>query len=380
MIRIYQRILFFLVLLIVLSLLFSGCFLLREDKSPLKIGVVISENFDNKCEYLRGFDIGVSEYYNSPVDTDVLVYKAVAEDKEKLLSVLDSLIISEKVDLIYGFDKTWMLEEAAFHTRKMNIPIFTPWLEEPLRRTSDYRNVFYCKLSNTVTTYALAEYAVDRKNSWVFIEESVSDILRKGNAFVSRFTQIGGAVMLREDVKSNNLNTYSLKKEYNIMANKPDNYYVAVSKGKLTGIIKDLNDVLPQGLPLYCDTKLEYKEMIDLSMLFQGKIYFAGYLNHSEIDNNSTREFKRVYQQKCGSELVSDTPAIEYDFLKFLMKAHESEGVDLTEKLLSTSYNGITGKFRIDSKGSIVRRDIGIIEMINGRQESFKFLTPEAVN
>ncbi len=363
-----------------ITLMISGCFLFKEEKKPLRIGVVISQTFDDECEFLEGFDIGVSEYYKNPINTEIIAIKAVAPDTLRLHNVLDSLILGEKVDLLYGFDKLWMLEETAFYTRKKNVPIFTPWIVEPFRRTADFPNVFYCKLSRASLTNALAEYAVDRSNSWAFIEENVPEISRSGNLFVSRFTQFGGAVLLREDVRDNELDSYSLKRKYNIVANKPDNYYVAVSKDKLESTIRDLNNLLNQNLPIYCDTKLDFRDMITLSKLYQGQIFFYSYMNLTEVGNENTKVFEQKYLRTCGHALASDTPAVEYDFVKFVMRAHRADGDNLRVKLANTTYNGISGKFRIDSKDNVVMRDIGILEMINGRVENFMFLTPQTVN
>ena len=365
------------VLLLLITLLLTGCFLWEKEKVPLKIGVVVSKVFDDDCEYLKGFNIGLQDFYNNPVDTEVIAYKIIVTDTKELHEALDSLLITEKVDVLYGFDESWMLQETAFYTRKKNVPVFTPWITEPFKNSSSFPNVFYCQLSNTEQTSALTEFAVDRKNSWVFMDESVTDLRRKGSAFVSRFQELGGVVLLRENVKGK-LSNYELRKKYNIVANKPDNFYVAVTKEKLKDIVSDLNNLLSHNLPLFCDIRLSYREMKEISMMYQGKMYFYYYLNYTEIDNEELSQFLLKYHRNCGIQLKTDTPVIEYDFVKYLMKAHQlEEGENYLDKLTRTRYSGLSGDVWIDGKTGKIRKDIGIVEMINGQVENFKFLTPE---
>ena len=292
----------------------------------------------------------------------------------------------DKVPLFIDYTDTDSVLASGPAFQNAKIPFITVGATSPKIPTQVGDMMFLACFGDNVQAAVGAEYAFKKfgKNAYFLWDKGVEYTTFLGGYFKSRFTELGGTLVLEEsyDDKATDFSPQIAK--IKALATKPDFYYVAAMPYNVGPIVKQFRDAGITG-PIVGGDGYDTPDLVKVAGAAADNVYFT---THALMDatggTDGIKKFIAAYNKEYTHDPENAFAALGYDTV-FLMadavkRANGTDSAAVKKALEETKgFPGITGLVTFSADTHVPQKGVTMIAITGGKFTLGAEVVPEKV-
>ena len=246
--------------------------------------------------------------------------------------------------------------------------------------------MFLACFGDNVQAAAGAEFAFKKfgKNAYLLWDKGVEYTTLLGGYFKSRFTELGGTLLLEDSYGDKETNFSSQIAKVKALPTKPDFYYVAAMPYNVGPVVKQFRDAGITG-PIVGGDGYDTPDLVKVAGAAANNVFFS---THALMDatggTDGIKKFIAAYKTEYGHEPENAFAALGYDTVYLLADAVKRAGgtdsAAVKAALEGTKdFKGITGAITFSADAHVPQKGVTIIDVESGKFTLGAEVVPEKV-
>ncbi len=292
----------------------------------------------------------------------------------------------DKVPLFIGYTDTDSVLASGPAFQNARIPFITVGATSPKLPKQVGDMMFLAAFGDNVQAAVGAEYAFKKfgKNAYFLWDKGVEYTTLLGAYFKSRFTELGGTLVLEEsyDDKATDFSPQIAK--IKALATKPDFYYVAAMPYNVGPIVKQFRDAGITG-PIVGGDGYDTPDLVKVAGAAADNVYFT---THALMDatggTDGIKKFIAAYNKEYGHDPENAFAALGYDTVYLMAdavkRANGTDSAAVKKALEETKgFPGITGSVTFSADAHVPQKGVTMIAITGGKFTLAAEVVPEKV-
>jgi len=292
----------------------------------------------------------------------------------------------DKVPLFIGYTDTDSVIAAGPTMQAAKIPFITVGATSPKIPKQIGDMMFLACFGDNVQAAAGAEFAFKKfgKNAYLLWDKGVEYTTLLGGYFKSRFTELGGTLLLEDSYGDKETNFSSQIAKVKALPTKPDFYYVAAMPYNVGPVVKQFRDAGITG-PIVGGDGYDTPDLVKVAGAAANNVFFS---THALMDatggTDGIKKFIAAYKTEYGHEPENAFAALGYDTVYLLADAVKRAGgtdsAAVKAALEGTKdFKGITGAITFSADAHVPQKGVTIIDVESGKFTLGAEVVPEKV-
>ncbi len=380
-------------LLIVAGLLFAACAPSGGGASgPIPIGGGFALTGDESVLDLpaaNGAKLAVKEI-NAAGGVLSRPINFIVRDSQYKMDVTSQIakqfVEEDKVIGVIGFTDTDSVLAAGPTIQKAGLPFITPGATSPKIPQQVGDMMFLACFGDNVQAAAGAEYAVKNfgKTAYLLWDKGVEYTTLLGNYFKSRFTDLGGSIVLEDSYDDKATDFSAQIAKVKALPQQPDFYYVAAMPYNVGTVVKQFRDAGLTG-PVVGGDGYDDPSWVQAAGTASNDVYFSTHaLNDATAGTDAYKKFFEAYKKEYGHDPENAFAALGYDgvylFVDAIKRAGSTDAQAIKKALEDTKgFPGITGSITFSADAHVPQKGVTIISLKDGKYTLGAEVVPEKV-
>ena len=292
----------------------------------------------------------------------------------------------DRVPLFIGYTDTDSVIAAGPTMQAAKIPFITVGATSPKIPKQIGDMMFLACFGDNVQAAAGAEFAFKKfgKNAYLLWDKGVEYTTLLGGYFKSRFTELGGTLLLEDSYGDKETNFSSQIAKVKALPTKPDFYYVAAMPYNVGPVVKQFRDAGITG-PIVGGDGYDTPDLVKVAGAAANNVFFS---THALMDatggTDGIKKFIAAYKTEYGHEPENAFAALGYDTVYLLADAVKRAGgtdsAAVKAALEGTKdFKGITGAITFSADAHVPQKGVTIIDVESGKFTLGAEVVPEKV-
>jgi branched-chain amino acid transport system substrate-binding protein len=292
----------------------------------------------------------------------------------------------DKVPLFIGYTDTDSVLASGPTFQAAKIPFITVGATSPKIPSQVGDMMFLAAFGDNVQAAVGAEYSAEKfgKNAYFLWDKGVEYTTLLGQYFKSRFTELGGTILLEESYDDKATDFSAQIAKIKALATKPDFYYVSAMPYNIGPIVKQFRDAGIDG-PIVGGDGYDTPDLLTVAGDAANNVFFT---THALIDatggTEGIKKFMAAYKAEFGHDPENAFAALGYDTVYLLADAvKRANGIDAAavKKALEETkgFKGITGSITFSADAHVPQKGVTVIAVAGGKFTLGAEVVPEKV-
>ena len=292
----------------------------------------------------------------------------------------------DRVPLFIGYTDTDSVIAAGPTMQAAKIPFITVGATSPKIPKQIGDMMFLACFGDNVQAAAGAEFAFKKfgKNAYLLWDKGVEYTTLLGGYFKSRFTELGGTLLLEDSYGDKETNFSSQIAKVKALPTKPDFYYVAAMPYNVGPVVKQFRDAGITG-PIVGGDGYDTPDLVKVAGAAANNVFFSTHALMDETGGtDGIKKFIAAYKTEYGHEPENAFAALGYDTVYLLADAVKRAGgtdsAAVKAALEGTKdFKGITGAITFSADAHVPQKGVTIIDVESGKFTLGAEVVPEKV-
>ena len=292
----------------------------------------------------------------------------------------------DKVPLFIGYTDTDSVLAAGPTFQTAKIPFITVGATSPKIPSQVGDMMFLACFGDNVQAAVGAEYSFDKfgKNAYFLWDKGVEYTTLLGQYFKSRFTELGGTILLEESYDDKATDFSAQIAKIKALTTKPDFYYVAAMPYNIGPLVKQFRDAGITG-PIVGGDGYDTPDLVKVAGAAADNVYFT---THALMDatggTDGIKKFITDYKAEYGNDPENAFAALGYDTVYLLVdaikRAGSTDSAAVKTAIEATKdFPGITGKITFAPGSHVPQKGVTVIDVEGGKLTLAGEVVPEKV-
>jgi branched-chain amino acid transport system substrate-binding protein len=280
----------------------------------------------------------------------------------------------DKVPLFIGYTDTDSVLASGPTMQQAKIPFITVGATSPKIPTQVGDMMFLACFGDNVQAAVGAEYAYDKfgHNAYLLWDKGVEYTTLLGGYFESRFTELGGKIVLKESYDDKATDFSAQIAKIKALNPKPDFYYVAAMPYNIGPLVKQFRDAGIDG-PIVGGDGYDTPDLVKVAGPSTSKVFFT---THALMDatggTEGIKKFIAAYKAEYGNDPENAFAALGYDTVYLMADAVKRAGSTDSAAVKAAieqtkDFAGITGKITFSADSHVPQKGVTIIDIEGGK-------------
>ncbi len=300
--------------------------------------------------------------------------------------IAKQFVEEDKVIGVIGFTDTDSVLAAGPTIQKAGLPFITPGATSPKIPQQVGDMMFLACFGDNVQAAAGAEYAVKNfgKTAYLLWDKGVEYTTLLGNYFKSRFTDLGGSIVLEDSYDDKATDFSAQIAKVKALPQQPDFYYVAAMPYNVGTVVKQFRDAGLTG-PVVGGDGYDDPSWVQAAGTASNDVYFSTHaLNDATAGTDAYKKFFEAYKKEYGHDPENAFAALGYDgvylFVDAIKRAGSTDAQAIKKALEDTKgFPGITGSITFSADAHVPQKGVTIISLKDGKYTLGAEVVPEKV-
>ena len=292
----------------------------------------------------------------------------------------------DKVPLFIGYTDTDSVLASGPTMQAAKVPFITVGATSPRIPTQVGDMMFLACFGDNVQAAAGAEFSYKKfgKNAYFLWDKGVEYTTLLGQYFKSRFTELGGNIVLEESYDDKATDFSEQIAKIKALATKPDFYYVAAMPYNVGPLVKQFRDAGITG-PIVGGDGYDTPDLIKVAGAAADNVFFT---THALMDatggTDPIKKFIAAYNKEYGHDPENAFAALGYDTVYLLAdaikRANGTDSAAVKKALEETKgFQGITGSVTFSADSHVPQKGVTVIAVTGGKFTLGAEVVPEKV-
>ena len=292
----------------------------------------------------------------------------------------------DKVPLFIGYTDTDSVLASGPTFQAAKIPFITVGATSPKIPSQVGDMMFLACFGDNVQAAVGAEYSAAKfgKNAYFLWDKGVEYTTLLGQYFKSRFTELGGTILLEESYDDKATDFSAQIAKIKALATKPDFYYVAAMPYNIGPIVKQFRDAGIDG-PIVGGDGYDTPDLLTVAGDSANNVFFT---THALMDatggTEGIKKFMAAYKAEFGHDVENAFAALGYDTVYLLAdavkRANGTDSAAVKKALEETKgFKGITGSITFGPDVHVPQKGVTVIAVAGGKFTLGAEVVPEKV-
>lgn len=292
----------------------------------------------------------------------------------------------DKVPLFIGYTDTDSVLAAGPTFQSAKIPFITVGATSPRIPSQVGDMMFLAAFGDNVQAAAGAEFASGKfgKNAYFLWDKGVEYTTLLGQYFKSRFTELGGKLLLEESYDDKATDFSAQIAKIKALTTKPDFYYVAAMPYNIGPIVKQFRDAGIVG-PIVGGDGYDTPDLLTVAGDAANNVFFT---THALMDatggTDGIKKFMAAYKTEYGHDPENAFAALGYDTVYLMAdavkRANGTDSAAVKKALEETKdFKGITGSITFGAGVHVPQKGVTVIEVKGGKFTLGAEVVPEKI-
>ncbi|HEY0444581.1 MAG TPA: ABC transporter substrate-binding protein, partial [Candidatus Limnocylindrales bacterium] len=274
----------------------------------------------------------------------------------------------DKVPLFIGYTDTDSVLASGPTMQAAKVPFITVGATSPRIPTQVGDMMFLACFGDNVQAAAGAEFSYKKfgKNAYFLWDKGVEYTTLLGQYFKSRFTELGGNIVLEESYDDKATDFSEQIAKIKALATKPDFYYVAAMPYNVGPLVKQFRDAGITG-PIVGGDGYDTPDLIKVAGAAADNVFFT---THALMDatggTDPIKKFIAAYNKEYGHDPENAFAALGYDTVYLLAdavkRANGTDSAAVKKALEETKgFQGITGSVTFSADSHVPQKGVTVI-------------------
>ncbi len=300
--------------------------------------------------------------------------------------VAKQFVEQDKVVAVVGFTDSDSVLASGPTIQAAGLPFIIAGATSPKLPAQIGDMLFFACFGDNVQAAVGAEYGFKNygKNAYLLWDKGVEYTTLLGGYFKSRFTELGGTIVL-EDTYEDNATDFSAQiAKAKALPQQPDFYFISAMPYNVGPVVKQFRDAGLTG-PIIGGDGYDTPDILSVAGPAAENVFFT---THALIDatggTEGIKKFIAAYKAEYGHDPENAFAALGYDAMYLLAdaikRAGSTDAPAIKKALESTSnFPGITGAITLSADAHIPRKGVTMIAIKDGKFTLGAELVPEKV-
>ena len=279
----------------------------------------------------------------------------------------------DKVPLFIGYTDTDSVLASGPTFQAAKIPFITVGATSPKIPTQVGDMMFLACFGDNVQAAVGAEYSYKTfgHNAYFLWDKGVEYTTLLGQYFKSRFTELGGKIVLEESYDDKATDFSAQITKIKALSPTPDFYYVAAMPYNIGPIVKQFRDAGITG-PIVGGDGYDTPDLVKVAGATTSKVFFTTHaLMDATAGTDGIKKFIAAYKKEYGNDPENAFAALGYDTVYLMADAiKRAGGTDSaavkTAIEATKDFPGITGKITFAPGSHVPQKGVTVIDIENG--------------
>ena len=292
----------------------------------------------------------------------------------------------DKVPLFIGYTDTDSVLASGPTFQAAKIPFITVGATSPKIPSQVGDMMFLAAFGDNVQAAVGAEYAFDKfgKNAYFLWDKGVEYTTLLGQYFKSRFTELGGTILLEESYDDKATDFSAQITKIKALTTKPDFYYVSAMPYNIGPIVKQFRDAGIDG-PIIGGDGYDTPDLLTVAGDAANNVFFT---THALMDatggTDGIKKFIAAYKAEFAHDPENAFAALGYDTVYLLAdavkRANGTDSAAVKKALEETKdFQGITGSVTFSADAHVPQKGVTVIAVDGGKFTLGAEVVPEKV-
>jgi branched-chain amino acid transport system substrate-binding protein len=292
----------------------------------------------------------------------------------------------DKVPLFIGYTDTDSVLASGPTFQAAKIPFITVGATSPKIPSQVGDMMFLAAFGDNVQAAVGAEYSAEKfgKNAYFLWDKGVEYTTLLGQYFKSRFTELGGTILLEESYDDKATDFSAQIAKIKALATKPDFYYVSAMPYNIGPIVKQFRDAGIDG-PIVGGDGYDTPDLLTVAGDAANNVFFT---THALMDatggTDGIKKFMAAYKTEFGHDPENAFAALGYDTVYLLAdavkRANGTDAAAVKKALEETkAFKGITGSITFSADAHVPQKGVTVIAVAGGKFTLGAEVVPEKV-
>lgn len=300
--------------------------------------------------------------------------------------IAKQFVEEDKVIGVVGFTDTDSVLAAGPTIQEAGLPFITAGATSPKIPSQVGDMLFLSCFGDNVQAAAGAELAAKKfgKNAYLLWDKGVEYTTLLGGYFKSRFTELGGKIVLEDSYDTNATDFSAQIAKVKALSPQPDFYYVAAMPYNVGTVVKQFRDAGITG-PIVGGDGYDDPSWVQAAGAASNNVFFTTHaLNDATAGTDAYKKFFEAYQKEYGHDPENAFAALGYDavylFVDALKRAGSTDPQAIKKALEATkNFPGITGSITLSADAHVPQKGVTVIELKDGKYTLGAEVVPEKV-
>ena len=280
----------------------------------------------------------------------------------------------DMVPLFIGYTDTDSVLAAGPTFQAAKVPFITVGATSHKIPTQVGDLMFLACFGDNVQAAVGAEYAFEKfgKNAYFLWDKGVEYTTLLGQYFKSRFTELGGTIVLEESYDDNATDFSAQITKIKALNPTPDFYYVAAMPYNIGPLVKQFRDAGITG-PIVGGDGYDTPDLVTVAGASTSNVFFT---THALMDaTNGTdgiKTFIAAYKGEYGNDPENAFAALGYDTVYLMVDAIRRAGSTDSAAVkaaleATTDFKGITGSITFAAGSHVPQKGVTVIDIEGGQ-------------
>lgn len=292
----------------------------------------------------------------------------------------------DKVPLFIGYTDTDSVLAAGPIFQAAKIPFITVGATSPKIPKQVGDMMFLACFGDNVQAAVGAEYAFKKfgKSAYLLKDNGVEYTTLLAGYFKSRFTELGGTIVLDESYADKETNFSAQITKIKALNPKPDFYYVAAMPYNIGPIVKQFRDAGITG-PIVGGDGYDTPDLVKVAGASTSNVFFTTHaLMDASIGTDGIKKFIAAYKAAYGNDPENAFAALGYDTVYLLVdaikRAGSTDSAAVKAAIEATKdFPGITGNITFAPGSHVPQKGVTVIDIEGGKLTLGGSIVPEKV-
>jgi branched-chain amino acid transport system substrate-binding protein len=292
----------------------------------------------------------------------------------------------DKVPLFIGYTDTDSVLASGPTMQTAKVPFITVGATSPKIPSQVGDMMFLACFGDNVQAAAGAEFSFKKfgKNAYFLWDKGVEYTTLLGQYFKSRFTELGGTIVLEESYDDKATDFSAQIAKIKALPTKPDFYYVAAMPYNVGPLVKQFRDAGIDG-PIVGGDGYDTPDLIKVAGDAANNVFFS---THALMDatggTDPIKKFITAYNKEYQHDPENAFAALGYDTVYLLAdaikRANGTDSAAVKKALEETKdFKGITGSVTFSADAHVPQKGVTIIDVEGGKFTLGAEVVPEKV-
>jgi branched-chain amino acid transport system substrate-binding protein len=389
-----------LVLLLIVSLLFSACVAPTAPASSgssaatsgtIKIGGGFALTGDESSLDLpaaNGAKLAAKEINAAGGVLGKQIDLIVHDSQYKMdvtAQIAKQFVEQDKAVAVIGFTDTDSVLASGPTIQSAGLPFITAGATSPKIPTQVGDKMFLACFGDNVQAAAGAEFGFNKfgKSAYLLWDKGVEYTTLLGGYFKSRYTELGGTLVLEDQYDDKATDFSAQITKIKALATQPDFYYIAAMPYNVGPVVKQFRDAGLTG-PIIGGDGYDTPDLVSVAGAAAENVFFS---THALMDatggTDGIKKFIAAYNKEYGHDPENAFAALGYDTMYLLAdaikRAGSTDAAALTKAIKETKdFPGITGKITFGDS-NVPQKGVTLIAIKDGKFTLAAEVVPQKV-